>query len=289
MKQFCTRLFFLSLLISTITSHAQVILLDENFNGPGTPSGWTLINNSSGGDLTLGGGGPDSAAWMLRADGYAYASTFITPTFHSNDLSKFYLSNSDAQGDDNPSPVTNTIMQLPSISTVGHPGVTLEFYHNFWSAGPNDSAIVEASADGITWAQVFLENYATEFQVGDPDAFVHQTVSLSTFTNIPNLRLRFHYRARYGFYWALDNVKITGSGSSTCTTNNWEGTVSTAWENSANWSCGSVPDVNTVVNINAGKPNYPIISSMATCKTLNAFSATSITIQTGFSLNIVGP
>jgi hypothetical protein len=261
--------------------------LNENFNSQGTPAGWTTINNSVGGSIN--GGGPDSAAWILRPDGYHYTAVFLNPTFHSNDLSQFYLSNSDAQGDDIPSPVTNTILQMPSISTIGHPNVTLQFYHNFWSAGIPDSAMVEASVDGINWTRVYLEHFDDEFQYGAPDAFVQQTVNLDAYANSPNLRLRFHYRSSWGFYWALDNVKITGSGTSTCSSNNWEGSVSTAWENPANWSCGTVPDANTIVNINPGKPNYPVVNSVATCKKLNSFAGASITIHTGFRLDIVGP
>ncbi|MEO7482496.1 MAG: hypothetical protein ABIT81_01965 [Ferruginibacter sp.] len=289
MKKLCLWIFYFVLFFSGTSIKSQVILLNENFNSPGTPAGWTLINNSTGGDIINGGGGPDSAAWMLRADGYQYNSVFLNPIFHSNDLSQFYLSNSDAQGDDNPSPITNTIIQLPSISTNGHPNVTLQFYHNFWSAGPADSAMVEASIDGINWTRVYLENFNSEFQIGAADAFVQQSVNLDAFSNISNLRLRFHYKASWGFYWALDNVKITGSGTGTCSSNNWEGIVSNVWENPANWSCGTVPDVNTVVYINSGKPNYPVVNSMASCKTLYSYSGSAVTINTGFTLIITGP
>ncbi len=171
---------------------------------------------------------------------------------------------------------------------MGHPNVTLQFYHNFWSAGPADSAMVEASVDGINWARVYLEHFNNEFQIGTSTAFVQQNVNLNAYSNIANLRLRFRYRASWGFYWALDNAKITGSGTSTCPSNNWEGLVSNAWENPANWSCGTVPDANTIVNINPGKPNYPVVNSIATCKALNSFTGASITINTGFRLDIIG-
>ncbi|MBC7889485.1 MAG: hypothetical protein H7Z13_16530 [Ferruginibacter sp.] len=73
-----------------------------------------------------------------------------------------------------------------------------------------------------------------------------------------------------------------------CSINYWKGTVSTAWENSANWSCGSIPDGFTRVIIGPGKPNYPEIKSMAVCKSLHNVSGTSVKVYTGFKLDIVG-
>ncbi len=40
--------------------------------------------------------------------------------------------------------------------------------------------------------------------------------------------------------------------SSNCRTNHWTGSVSSDWENPANWSCGKLPDANTDVVINSG-------------------------------------
>ena len=68
----------------------------------------------------------------------------------------------------------------------------------------------------------------------------------------------------------------------------WGGTVSTAWENPANWPCGLVPDANTDVIVKAGAPNFPIINSNAVCHSLSATRNTSIMIKSGFKLLIIG-
>lgn len=73
-----------------------------------------------------------------------------------------------------------------------------------------------------------------------------------------------------------------------CTINSWNGSVSTAWENPANWSCGVVPDANTPVDISAPRPNYPVIRSMAACKSLTTSAGVTVTVVTGFKLNITG-
>ncbi|MEO5892814.1 MAG: M12 family metallo-peptidase [Ferruginibacter sp.] len=79
--------------------------------------------------------------------------------------------------------------------------------------------------------------------------------------------------------------------AATCLTsrNMWTGSVSTAWENTGNWSCGSLPDANTDVLINAGLTNYPVINSTtATCKSLKEAAGASIRVNNNFRLTITG-
>ncbi len=78
------------------------------------------------------------------------------------------------------------------------------------------------------------------------------------------------------------------SFNASCDVNNWTGAISSAWENPYNWSCGTIPGVNTEVRINTGKPNYPVISSNAICKSMYNNSGTSIRVKTGFKLNVLG-
>lgn len=73
-----------------------------------------------------------------------------------------------------------------------------------------------------------------------------------------------------------------------CTANYWTGSVSTAWENAANWSCGSVPDSNSVVYIAAGMPRYPLVSSMASCKKVITSTGATLNVTPGFKLNVLG-
>ncbi len=73
-----------------------------------------------------------------------------------------------------------------------------------------------------------------------------------------------------------------------CLINYWNGTVSTAWEEAGNWSCGTVPEANTEVRIEGLKIFYPVINSNAVCKKLVGTSASSIVVSAGFSLQILG-
>ena len=67
----------------------------------------------------------------------------------------------------------------------------------------------------------------------------------------------------------------------------WEGTVSTAWENLANWSCGALPDFNTDVIVNGAKPNYPQLNSNTDIRTLKINSGATVTIKPGFTLQVL--
>ncbi len=80
---------------------------------------------------------------------------------------------------------------------------------------------------------------------------------------------------------------ITGSSSSSIgigSINTWTGSVSSAWENAANWSCGLVPNENSDVVINSGSV---IVNSNAVCKTLNVSQGVNFTVNTGFVLTII--
>ncbi|UAY52022.1 hypothetical protein [Ferruginibacter albus] len=90
-------------------------------------------------------------------------------------------------------------------------------------------------------------------------------------------------------------IKVTGfsnffisKNTASIKASNWTGTVSTAWENPSNWSTGKVPDANTDVYIAAPAPNYPVVSSMATCRSLATSPGITVQVSTGFKLTVAG-
>jgi hypothetical protein len=70
--------------------------------------------------------------------------------------------------------------------------------------------------------------------------------------------------------------------------NNWIGSASAAWENGNNWSCGVVPDANSVIIIGIGHPNNPIINSNVTVKSVTQNTGANLTVNPGFRLEIIG-
>src|SRR5690606_35749416 len=75
---------------ATLNSTASRVLINENFNSGF--NGWKTTNSSTGGTV-------ENGAWTLQATPYLYLSPdFNLSIFASNDLSQFYLSNSQSQG-----------------------------------------------------------------------------------------------------------------------------------------------------------------------------------------------
>jgi hypothetical protein len=67
----------------------------------------------------------------------------------------------------------------------------------------------------------------------------------------------------------------------------WNGSVNEAWENPDNWNCGIMPNLNSIVIIPSGVPNYPQINTNFEIKTLFVNPNSKITIKQGvlFKLN----
>ena len=170
-------------------------VLTENFNG--AAAGWSTVNNSTGGT-------PANAAWTLRPNGYVYSAV----TYNSNDASQFYMSNSDAQGSGS---VLATQLISPAFSLANYSAASLSFWHYYRDiADTGDSAVVEVSTNGgATWA--IAQPYTAT--AGSASGFVNATVNLNAYAGQSSVTLRFRYRATWDWYWALDNVSVTGTPS----------------------------------------------------------------------------
>ncbi|MFM9056552.1 MAG: hypothetical protein ACKOQY_07680, partial [Bacteroidota bacterium] len=181
-------------------SAPTLTILSENFNA--ATNNWTAINNSTGGTT------PAAAAWTLRPNNYQYLQTDnATTNFSSNDASQFYLSNSDAQATTSTGVITATVLQSPAFSTQGLTSCNLNFFHFFRAVPSGDTARVQVSTNGTTWTT--LATYiATQ---GTSTAFANPTISLAGYLNQPSVFVRFKYDASWDWYWAIDNVSITGT------------------------------------------------------------------------------
>jgi len=178
-----------SALLKASGSIVSGVVLKETFNA--AANSWTTTNNSTNGT-------PANSAWTIQNSGYVYSST----TFTSNDASQFYLTNSDAQGTGGS---TSTFLQSPAFSLVGFTTANLSFWHYFRNA--SSTAKVEVSIDGGgTWTS--LTQYTTD--QGSAGNFTNVNLSLSAYVGQPVVYIRFNYTASYGWYWAIDNVTVSG-------------------------------------------------------------------------------
>ena len=181
---------------SIVYSKGRAPLLSENFDS-GIPSGWNVTDS-----------GTSSDTW-INTDG-SYLST-------PGDLdgTNYMMCDSDAAG----SGVTmNETFTSPVIPCTGYDPVTLEFDHYFryYSSGGTEVAEVEVY-DGSQWQSVYASSTVSEGEWSNPD---HETITITQYANA-NMQIRFrYYDAEYDWWWAIDNVLVTGTQTATWLTIN---------------------------------------------------------------------
>jgi hypothetical protein len=97
------------------------------------------------------------------------------------------------------------------------------------------------------------------------------------------------------YYGRLFRCAISNGGTTVITapqtlkfSTTWKGTVNTAWENAANWSCNTVPDGFTDVIIPSVNGSLPIVNSNAACRSLTLKPGTSLMVVSGYNLQVRG-
>ncbi|MGL2964929.1 GEVED domain-containing protein [Flavobacterium sp. RSB2_4_14] len=172
------------------------VALSEDFEAGATS--WTISNFSGPSNPVTTSPAPQPL-WTIRPNNYNRP-----PQFNSNDNSKFILSDSDAQGSGTTTSVT---LESPVFSLSNFSTATLSYWHYYrnWSSS---TALVEISTNG-GGTYTTLRTYTTVAD-GSPTAFANVTVDLSGYLGQSNLKLRFKYDASWGYYWALDNVVVSG-------------------------------------------------------------------------------
>lgn len=175
-------------------------ILSQNWNSGITP--WTVDNTGMTSTSALG-------PWQTQMSGYVYAGF---TTFSSPDASQFVMSNADAGGSGS---FTSTKITSPVFSLAGYSSASLSFQHMYtrWATG-DVNVNVEISTDGGTTWNVINNYFTGGVSVGTTTAFVTATWPLTAYLGSANCKLRFNYQTTYGFYWALDNVVITGTPTS---------------------------------------------------------------------------
>ena len=93
--------------------------------------------------------------------------------------------------------------------------------------------------------------------------------------NVPSAWYGHKYRIVISGYYVNKTFQIKFN-------NTWTGSAGTAWEDSSNWSCGTLPDANTDVLINSNA----VLNSDAACRSITVKPGANFTVNPGFVLNI---
>lgn len=201
-------------LVATGGIVSGITILEEGFNSGAT--GWTTTNTSTGGS------NPAAPAWTIRPTGYNPGGSSGISSVVSNDNSSFYISNADAQGSGGN---TNVELISPVFSLAGYTSAALSFYHyiKFFQPTNNPFARVLISTDGGATYPTTLQQWlgTTVGQVAPtgatPTSFANTVIDLTAYAGQTNLRIKFAYHDVWGYIWAIDNFRISGSASSSVT------------------------------------------------------------------------
>jgi hypothetical protein len=256
--------------LPTSSATLQIGIADlqgSDYTGRGT---WTLVSQPAGGVASVG------ATTYIYVSIRAQATGMTVPGDYVFQVNVTYPGHPDLTmriictvHPTSSAPVINSITPSPDTTTV--------------LSGTSLLTAVTSDADGDLlrhwWA-------VTSAPASANPVFDHQGLKVS---NVSGMTVPGNYvftlRCFDDLHMTTRNVTVVVNA---CSINYWNGSVSTAWENPANRDCGTVPDVNTPVDVSAPKPNYPVVSSMATCKSLNTSSGASVTVVSGFKLTITG-
>jgi hypothetical protein len=178
----------------------NVTIMSENFNN--SAPAWTVTN---------GGSSPAATNWTYVSAPYsdtAGAATFSN--FSTPNGGKFAMANQDAGSLFS---TTTTVLTSPVFSTVGYSSATLTFEHAY-AVGTLDGTVkLEISTNGgSTWTQLVNYNGTSVGSTSNnAQTTAPATVSLNSFLNQPNLRIRYNYSSTLGLYWIIDNIRVAGT------------------------------------------------------------------------------
>jgi len=149
------------------------------------------------------------------------------------------------------------------------------------------------AGDAFFLVSGYLGNYKWQWQI-NKDSIYTNLSNDSIYKGVNTDTLRFLnistsvYGNKYRCLIITDNDSIYSKEYTTQFASTWTGSVSTAWENPANWNCGQVPDSNTDVIITSGTTFTPVVNYTTSCRSINAASNATITVKNDATLLLTG-
>lgn len=241
-------------------------IFSQNFSTGALPTGWTRT------DLT----GNNAGNWSFNNPGNR---TINTPTAANG----FAIFDSDQIGQDNKPEHGELITVAFDCSNYAIVNLSLSHYFRFYAN--SDYRISVSGDNGSTYTTLVFDST--------------ETANAATFTaNISaqaagksQVRLKFTYRGNWSWWWAVDDILVTGQMTDSTV---WTGAASTAWATPGNWSTGAVPSSVTSVLIPANAVRMPTVGANvgAAAFNLTVASGATLTVATdstqGGNLTITG-
>ncbi|WP_232764100.1 PKD-like domain-containing protein [Salegentibacter salinarum] len=206
------------------------------------------FNNGNQGWETNPSGG--SSRWQLTNSGteaytyecewweeYFYGCQDERIDFQSNSNDQFFLVNSHDSNDD----FNNISLTSPVFNTQGYNTLNLSFWHHYRDGGASrwnqrDIGLLEYRYENSNGSWTNWQNIDTYTSTeGNADNFVQRNYNIDNLINRNAVQIRFRYdNASDDWYWAIDNVLVTGDGISTSPEVEWTSDVSDWTSNEVN-------------------------------------------------------
>ncbi|MBL0154109.1 MAG: T9SS type A sorting domain-containing protein [Chitinophagaceae bacterium] len=177
--------------LTTSTSAPQSSIFTESFEG-------AL-------QMTVTNGSPHSAGteWILRNSPYSYTGT-LSYTFSSPGANKFMAAISDPGGSGSS---TSTYLTSPVINLSSYTSLSLSFNHSYQTYTSDQGTLEVSTNGGLGWTTINTYNS----DIGTSNGFAAATVNLNSYAGSPGFMFRFHYTASWDWWWAVDDVVLSGT------------------------------------------------------------------------------
>lgn len=186
---------------------AGSIIYAENFNL--FTNSFTVENTTTGppGGGTTSGGVIPQGLFHTEPNGLNTNGEI----FNSPDASQFMLSNSDDQGIGTQ---THTSLTSAPIDLSTYTTAQLNFAHYYRRYFTDQNVSVEVSTDNFATRTVLRTYNAPQ---GSSTNWINVNVDLTPYIGNSNVKIRFRFDTVWGWTWAIDNVIVTGSATSSIT------------------------------------------------------------------------
>ncbi len=144
------------------------------------------------------------------------------------------------------------------------------------------------NANTIFTSNIRGNSYQWQLNTGSGFSNINDNSNYSG-TTTENLLLNNVPSSWYGcqFRCVIDGTAVSDTSTLKFTAY-WNGSTSTAWENTANWNCGAVPDANTDVVINRGVKFFPSLNLNTACRSIRLTKDALVILSAGVNLMLTG-
>jgi|GEM_PF-1540567 len=242
----------------TKTNYIQAIHCDEasmpfseDFSDGSLPGCWTMIDHIGNGQV-----------WQFNNPG---ARTINTVTSANG----FAILDSDHYGSGNSQ---NADLVTPTFDFHYYSTVHLSFDHYFLAYTGSSAKLSYSTDGGNSWTVIKTWTATT----ANAETF-NQDLNFEV-AGKSNVKFKWNYTGSYGYYWAVDDISITGTGPAI-----WTGTNSSSWNVTGNWLNNNLPGSTKNVIIPDSVLHWPEVSGDLSlgnmCRNLDLLGSSQLTID----------